>query len=503
MIKNIILRKSFWIIFSIFNLLILNSEFFSIHFFLLSIGIFFLNVLPLYNFYINFKRINHIPLYYFTHVYFFLCYTSGLFFPTYIVSILENNTYKKLLFSEISDSSETFINAGLIYLIGLFFFNIANFIFSFFLKKEFKENNFFDFKSNYYEILLLGITSYLLSLLFIFFGDLEILRKLYQAKYPLIYLSLISIHLFVFYKNNLNILFKVILYFLIFLILFLEILNGSVATSFLYLIAIYLINFIVTKKINFIFSFSMILVLILLHTFKYEYRNVTWGKAHINASLANVDAANEENEKHQRTTLDKGKLLITTYTNSLSNLKDNKLANSMETIMGRNYKRLSHSLQSLLVVSYLSPQYVPHWNGFSYKIFASKIIPRIFWDEKPSDTLGNAFGKRYKILNNIDRGTSWNMPVLNEFFVNFGLAGVMIGMFFIGSIFTLVPLLLNFRYNNFLFMITFITLYPLFYLESHFSLIFGAVFQTFIFLLVYVYFFKKFLSVMRGFFNFQ
>lgn len=502
MIKNIILRKSFWIIFLIYNLLILNSGFFSFHFFLLSIGIFFLNVLPLYNFYINYKRINHIPLYYFTHVYFFSCYTSGLFFPSYILSILENNTYKKVLFSEITNQSEIFINAGLIYLIGLFFFNLANFIFSFFFKKKFKENNFFDFKTNYYEILLLGISSYLLSLLFIFFGDFEILRKLYQAKYPLIYLSLISIHLFVLYKNNLNILFKVILYFFIFLILFLEILNGSVATSFLYLIAIYLVNIIVTKKINFIFSFSIILVCVLLHTFKYEYRNATWGKAHINASLANVEAAQKENEKSQRSTLDKSKILITTYSNSFLNLKNNKLANSMETFKKRNFKRLTHSFNSLVVVSYLSPQHVPHWNGYSYKIFASKFIPRIFWDGKPSDTLGNGFGKRYKILNNIDRTTSWNMPVLNEFFVNFGSVGVMIGMFLLGSIFTLVPLLLNYRYNNYLFVITFITLYPLFYLESHFSLTFGAVFQTFIFLLVYVYFFKKFLSFMRGFFNF-
>ena len=159
MIKNIILRKSFWIIFSIYNLLILNSGFFSFHFFLLSIGIFFLNVLPLYNFYINYKRINYIPLYYFTHVFFFCCYTAGLFFPSFTLSILENNTYKKVLFSEITNHSETLINTGLIYLISLFFFNLANFIFSFFSKKEFKANNFLDFKTNYYEILLLGISS--------------------------------------------------------------------------------------------------------------------------------------------------------------------------------------------------------------------------------------------------------------------------------------------------------------------------------------------------------
>ena len=117
-------------------------------------------------------------------------------------------------------------------------------------------------------------------------------------------------------------------------------------------------------------------------------------------------------------------------------------------------------------------------------------------EKKPSDILGNEFGKRYKILNISDTSTSWNMPVLNEFFVNFGLIGVLTGMFFMGLIFSIIRFL-NYKYDNYLFIITFITLYPLFYLESHFSLHFGAVIQTFIFLLIYLYFFKKFLLIMK------
>ena len=57
-------------------------------------------------------------------------------------------------------------------------------------------------------------------------------------------------------------------------------------------------------------------------------------------------------------------------------------------------------------------------------------MPRIFWENKPSDTLGNEFGVRYKVLFDYNTTTSWNMPVLNEFYVNFGIIGIVLGMFF-------------------------------------------------------------------------
>ena len=68
-------------------------------------------------------------------------------------------------------------------------------------------------------------------------------------------------------------------------------------------------------------------------------------------------------------------------------------------------------------------KYVPYWNGYSYKILYSKLIPRVFWENKPSDDLGNEFGHRYFILTKEntkdklihDTNTSWNMPILKSF----------------------------------------------------------------------------------------
>tara|TARA_A100001234_G_scaffold72626_1_gene63990 strand:- start:4178 stop:5686 length:1509 start_codon:yes stop_codon:yes gene_type:complete len=497
MIKNIFLSKLTWITFLIYNLLIFNSEYFSTYFYILSIGIFFLNVFPIINFCLNHKKINYIPLFYFTHTYFFFCYTIGLFFPEYVVSILTGDILGEI-FLDSNLQVKIFQNAMIIYIFGLFFFNLGNFIILHFFQDNFKTNNFFSYKDNNKEILLLGILTYLLSLIFIFITDSEVLKKIYQIKYPLIYMSLICFHLFILFKENLKITYKVILYILVFFILFLEILDGSIAKSFLYLIAIYLVNFIVTKKINLKFLFSIIFVCVLLHTFKYEYRNLIWGISNVNSTLSNYETALKKNQKtHDK--IERGKLFISTYYDSVNNIKNEKIKKSLDTFINRNLSRLTHSIQSLIVVVGLSPQYVPYWEGYSYKIFVTKLIPRIFWENKPSDILGNEFGKRYKILNEGDMSTSWNMPVLNEFFVNFGIIGVLIGMFFLGFIFSILPIFLNYKYDNYLFIITFITLYPRFFLESHFSLNFGAVLQTFIFLLVYLYFFKKFLLIMKRF----
>ena len=497
MIKNIISKKFFWIIFLIYNFFILNSSYFSPYFYILSIGIFLLNILPLFNFYLNYKKINFIPLYYFTHIYFLACYTIALFFPRYIKHIYEKGDLR-YFFNEPNFQSSIMINAMFVYLLALLFFNLGNFVTSRISKNNFKSNDFFDFKDNLNEILLLGISSYFLSLIYIFMGDFTIMQKLYQIKYPLVYLSIISFQLFIILKKDLKFIFKIILYLLIYFIVFIEILDGSLAKSFLYLIAIYLVNFIVTKEVNLKFLIIIIFMSFLLHTFKYEYRNLIWAESNINKTLMNYEEAKLENEK-KHNKLEQTKMLVNSYTHSFSNFNNyfEKKEHVINFLINRNYNRLTHSFQSLLIVTSLSPETIPYWEGYSYKIFTTKFIPRIFWKNKPSDTLGIEFGKRYKVLKDSDQSTSWNMPVLNEFFVNFGLVGVILGMFFLGLIFSSVTVFLNYKYNNYFFIISFISLYPLFYLESHFSLNFGAVLQTFIFLLVYIILFKKFFSIIK------
>ena len=174
------------------------------------------------------------------------------------------------------------------------------------------------------------------------------------------------------------------------------------------------------------------------------------------------------------------------------------LDNKIKILKDFNINRIFHSSESLRVVTKLSPEYIPYWEGYSYKILLTKLVPRIFWKNKPSDTLGNQFGHRYKIVNPGDYHTSWNMPVLNEFYVNFGIAGVSAGMFFLGLLFRLFARFFSVNNkNNYEMIIGLITIFPVFFLESHLSLLFGAVLQTFVFLFIFILIAKNFLRLIH------
>ena len=494
---NFLRKKSFWSIFFLYQILIINSELFTSYYYFLSIIVFILNVCPIYFYYLNYQRIDYIPTYYYTHIYFFLCYSLALFFPEFVIDIFTNDTrINDVLRSYLSYSDQIvnyqykiFINALEIYIIGLFFFNLGNYLVEFFLKKKIKTNKTFEFTENRIDVLILGISSYFICLVLLFNNDLEIVKKIYQIKYPLTYLSILSIQLFIIYKKNLSIFFKILLYFLIFSIVFLEMLDGSIANSMLYLISVYLLNFLVTKKIYFKIIICIFILGTFIHAFKYEYRNVVWGEKHINTSLSNYEYA-KQIAKKDLDLLDKSKIFLKVYSDQIFNFNLNQTLKAKKNFVTRNLNRLMHSYQSLIVVTALSPEIVPFWDGHSYKIFITKLIPRVIWQNKPSDTIGNSFGTRYFALYPTDDVTSWNMPVLNEFYVNFGLLGIIVGMLLMGMLFKFLPLILYYRYNNFLFLILFITLYPLFYLESHLSLNFGAVIQTFVFLTVYIFLYK-------------
>jgi hypothetical protein len=152
-------------------------------------------------------------------------------------------------------------------------------------------------------------------------------------------------------------------------------------------------------------------------------------------------------------------------------------------------RRIFHSIESLAIVTKLTPNDVPYWDGYSYLILKSKIIPRIFWKEKPNDRLGNEFGQRYNVLTkeNKDLGikrddsTSWNMPFLNELYVNYGKKGVIYGMFVLGLIFSLIAKIFTIsNHQNMEKSVSFFIFVPIFFLESHASLIFGALIQTYL-----------------------
>ena len=85
-----------------------------------------------------------------------------------------------------------------------------------------------------------------------------------------------------------------------------------------------------------------------------------------------------------------------------------------------------------------TPSFVPYWQGATYYPILFKPIPRILYPEKPKEATGGAFGHRYNTLDPSDHETSINLPQLVELYINFGIAGVVVGMFLFGVLFQCV-----------------------------------------------------------------
>ena len=146
---------------------------------------------------------------------------------------------------------------------------------------------------------------------------------------------------------------------------------------------------------------------------------------------------------------------------------------------------MAHSFLSLIIIVEKTPIQVEYLYGNSYKILLSKFIPRLFWKNKPTDDYANYAGRRYEVLHQQDLKTSWNFPILNEAYANFGYLGVSIIMFFLGI---LVRILTNlFSISNFKNYESYIGVYicsTTFFWEPHLSLVFGGIHLVIIFLYV-------------------
>ena len=441
----------------------------SLYMSLLLFVILLLNLTPIYNYLISYKEKDHIPLFELSHIYFFFCYSLPIIFHEhrYLSNFLKKTNDLDLIY------------CLKIYLLGLLFFNLGYFLF----KKNTnpKKNKIFEIDKKYNGLLFIGIISYLLVVItFYLFDDQLLVKKIFQLKFPILYLSLGFLFLYIILKKNFNFFGKLTLFILILIPIYLETLTGSLLSPMLILIYLYLLSFIYTKKLYLKYLSVFFLIFFFLHTFKNELRNeLWWSKKDINEPIVYVfyKSYSDAIKKHSNLNFEEYKYLI----------------------INRNFGRLYHSFDSLIIVTRKSPNIIPYWNGYSYKILTSKIVPRIFWKNKPSDTLGNQFARRYEMITDpTDKHTSWNMPVLNEFYANFGIKGVMIGMLFVGIIFSLINKFLNFSKHNLLYIITFISTYPIFVMESHLSMLYGAIFQTFIFLVIFTYVLLKLLAFIKS-----
>jgi hypothetical protein len=85
-----------------------------------------------------------------------------------------------------------------------------------------------------------------------------------------------------------------------------------------------------------------------------------------------------------------------------------------------------------------TPAMVPFWEGESLYPILFKPIPRFVMPDKPEEKSGSWFGHHYGLIAQGNTMTSINLPQLVELYGNFGLIGVIAGMFLFGLIFRLL-----------------------------------------------------------------
>ena len=459
------------------------------------------------------KTNDNLPIFILTNIYFFLCYILFFF------------SDKSLIFPNLSDIE-------LIYALKIFGYGYIALFLGYFISRNVfkniyrKEFKFLNASSN--EFFIIGSFCLFINLIFFdFFNINKYFSGLSQLRYVFIIIgiSLLAEYLFICLKNKDSILKIFLSCTLIFLSLFSFILNAALSYPFMIMFLIIVYYSYRAKKI---YIYALLITAILfffLHMGKYNYRNLIQTKYSVQEpGTGKVYLITRGNQKN---ILQKTKDIINSqiqvflkqdhvkkYTHC-SNISDyaSELGVNLvyipvcSTVV--NYqleRRIFHSMESLVIVTKLTPNDVPYWDGYSYLILKSKIIPRIFWKEKPNDRLGNEFGQRYNVLTkeNKDLGikrddsTSWNMPFLNELYANYGKKGVIYGMFVLGLIFSLVAKIFTIsNHQNMEKSVSFFIFVPIFFLESHASLIFGALIQTYLVAIILLFILLK---VLRKFY---
>lgn len=85
-----------------------------------------------------------------------------------------------------------------------------------------------------------------------------------------------------------------------------------------------------------------------------------------------------------------------------------------------------------------TPAMVAYWQGESFYPILFKPIPRFIMPDKPEEVSGSWFGHRYGLITQENITTSINLPQIVELYGNFGLTGVIAGMFIFGLIYRLL-----------------------------------------------------------------
>lgn len=124
-----------------------------------------------------------------------------------------------------------------------------------------------------------------------------------------------------------------------------------------------------------------------------------------------------------------------TYLSSLGRLVDQPL-NQLPFGLGRALISATFRLDFLVPLAYLmsqAPDRIPYLWGETYYPILLKVVPRAIYPDKPEDVTD--LGQRYAFLPEGNEINAFKVHQIGEMYINFGIAGVLIGMLILGALF--------------------------------------------------------------------
>lgn len=462
--------------------------------------LFFINFY-LFHMYLSLKKEeNYIPIYPMI-ILFYLTTYSGYFLFTQDMVNMSRFHFMSVVPENLLQLDSIHYVVFLIYL-GLTSFSIGYFLPNYFNIRN-KPLNLVEV--NKYEIpLILVFIIFIIFYYINYYNRFVSLSLLTQLKSPIM-LFLLAFFI-IKYSATKKIIFSILFLITFFPLFIIETSFGATVFPFMFVAIAFLVNFYNTKKINIINIIFVVICIFTIHSMKYELRKITWIfdeeiiKAEKDIVKKNKDInlgknisqySGEQQSKDSQRKIGDSVILNnvrTTFTIADSwLLKRNKTINTKDNLAGQQ-NRLLHSNKSLQIVITKTPRNVDFFNGRSYQTIIYKLIPRFLWKNKPREEWGNFWGKRYGVLSPEDFHTSWNLPIMNEFYANFGLKGLVVGMFILGLIIKALLLVLQSDIRNPILLSACSTIMlNFFYQEYNLSLLLGKVINQTVFFAVIIF----------------
>lgn len=137
--------------------------------------------------------------------------------------------------------------------------------------------------------------------------------------------------------------------------------------------------------------------------------------------------------------------------------------------------RGSYQASALALIMEKVPGTIPFHFGDTY-IILPKLVPRILWKDKPEDLAALKFDKAFHLVSPKQKNSIYPLPLLGEFYLNFGFWGGIIGMGLLGFLYVCINGYFNQRKTsgiNSIFSAA--VIFPFVYHEGNLTMLFGNI----------------------------